>query len=100
MESNRYGWAKSKGSCGYNVDGPVYAKMQGMVALFAWQNSPDFWTCSVVGTMSCGGSTLEECQIAGEKAAGDSKNQRDRYMSRNEFDTLVNDSTVLGFIKP
>jgi len=99
MENNRYGWVKSKGSCGYNVDGPVYAKYIRPMGLFAWERD-GFWTCAVTGVMSCGGQSLEECQIAGENAAYDSRSiDRDRNMSKEEFDAIVKDSTILGLCK-
>lgn len=97
-QSSRLGWVESKGSCGYNVDGPVYAKHHRGVALFAWENENGFWSCSVTGVMTCGGSTLEECQIAGEKAADDSDSRdRDRFIGREAFAVLIGDETTIGF---
>jgi len=95
---DRYGWVVSKGSCGYNVDGPVYARRYHSIALFAFQGRSGFWTCSVTGVMSCGGETLEECMIAGEKAACDSKQEdRDSWMSEEHFSETIRDETILGF---
>ena len=43
-------WKKANGSCGYNVDAPVFGKRYRNRSMFAWENKNNgFWTVSIIG---------------------------------------------------
>lgn len=100
---NNKEWIKAKGSCGLNIGKEdVYCAYVNGVALFAFKSplsseTDPFYTCVVTGEMSVGGATLKDVQdSAYSRAISSNKSDRDRSITKSEFDMIVNDTKRLS----
>src|ERR1051326_7239511 len=64
----RKGWSEAAGSCGFNVNGPVYGAYVNGVALFVWQQIGRA-SCVVTGHLSHTRTKLEGAMVTGEALA-------------------------------
>lgn len=91
-------YAEALGSCGFNTTGTVDVAHVRGISLFVFEsalskeNSP-FYTCVVMGVMSCGANSREEALAEGVRRARGNPDT-DRRISIQQLEAMATDPTV------
>lgn len=93
----REGWQLARGSCGFNVEPPVYGAYVNGNALFVFKTHLPDWYCGVVcGHMSTGGETLDKAMARAEEWSNKLGIEgSDHRVSKKQFAAILADPTCL-----